>query len=338
MNELEKLWKNKRKIGGATFAGLSKLTKFKDGRQLTNSARVTFQNCRKKYEFSYVYGLAPRKPSVPFLVGGLFHNELDIMYTNKKFSEVSARKRIAEACEKASGTEGLTPEDSDNIWIQQAITVGMVKGYAEQYLDKDLKQWEIIEPESAFRVAVDSGKNPWEYRGKIDMVIKIRKTKAIAIVEHKTAGRLDANYVAKLPLDSQILGYCSGKRKEGVNVSEVIYNVTKKPQIRQRQNESLNQFYKRVEDEYISNPGIYFYREQLAFNPADLDRFDKELERFVGEIDRCADAQYFYQNTSHCTSMGVCPFMKLCLDGVNKETLMFYRIKERAHEELPDDD
>lgn len=335
IEELRKNWVKERRMGGATFAGLAKLKPFPDGKQLTNSARSTFLNCRRKYEYTYVYGLAPRKPSVPFLVGGLFHDELDQMYTNGVFEEDEARKRIAKACERASHSEGLTPEDSDKIWMQQAIAFGAVKGYAQQYLAPDLKRWKVIAAEGSFDIELPGG---WRYRGKTDLVVQDRKTGRNLLVEHKTAGQLNAGYVAKLPLDNQILGYAWAKSQEKVKLDGVVYNVTKKPGIRQRQNETMNQFYKRVEDEYILNPGAYFYRETLVFEQSDLDRFSNELKQFLGEIDRCHDEKYFYQNTTQCTTMGVCPFMKLCLEGVNKETLMHYRIKERAHEELPQED
>ncbi len=319
-------------VGGQPFAGLAKLKAFENGKTLTNSARSTFLNCRKKYEYTYVYGLASRKPSIPFLVGGLFHNELDEMYTNGVFDEDAARKRIDDACEKASGQEGLTPDDSDKIWMQKAIVLGMVRGYAKFYLKDDLKKWKIIRCEGSFTVELPGG---WTYRGKTDMVVEDRKTKKRFLVEHKTAGRLDAGYVAKLPLDNQIIGYAWADREQGNNYDGVVYNVAKKPTIRLKGNETQSQFLKRVEDEYVLYPAKYFYREPLEFSDANLDRFGEELKKFVKNIDRAHDEKDFYQNTTQCTSMGVCPFMRLCIEGVNKETLMMYRVKAQAHEELP---
>ncbi len=170
------------------------------------------------------------------------------------------------------------------------------------------------------------------------MVVRERKSGRVKLVEHKTAGRLDAAYVAKLPLDNQIIGYAWAKGKEKVKLEGVVYNVTKKPSIRLRQNETLNDFYKRIESEYTERPEEYFYRESLSFSPDDLKRFETELTRFMGEIDRCHKEDFFYQNTSQCTAMGVCPFMKLCCEGATKENLMLYRVKGRPHEEIPEED
>lgn len=315
-----------------TFAGLKNLKPFQFGKELTNSARSTFLQCPQKYQYSYVYGLAPQRPSIPFLVGGLFHDELERLYTTEKLNYKAMRERVGEACEKAA--KQVRGEDSDRIWMQQAIVCGMVKGYAAMYLEKDLKKWEVVEAEGSFKAALPNG---WTYRGKKDLVIRSRKTRRLSLMEHKTAGRLDAGYVAKLPLDNQILGYAWSQQESGGEEFEsVVYNITKKPQIKQRGNESLRDFFLRVEEDYLRNPVAYFYRETLSFTGRDLERFRNELKRFVRNVERAQAENDFYQNAGHCTAMGICPFMKLCLDGVNKDTLLYYRVKARAHEELPE--
>lgn len=341
---LKAVWEGTRSLAGeVSFAGLKDLKAFQYGKELTNSARQTYLHCPQKYEYSYVYGLAPRRQSIPFLVGGLFHDELDKMYTAGELDAEGMAKRVAEACERACSTEGITAEDSDKIWMQQSIVKGMLTGYAALYLEKDMDAWEILETEGSFEVHLPGG---WVYRGKKDMVIRNKKTNMVFLVEHKTTARLDAGYVAKLPMDNQILGYAWARREmiqqdpkaaKGMRpFAGVVYNVTKKPQIRQRQTETLAQYLKRVEEDYALNAGTYFYRETLTFSDADLDRFEKQLKLFISHIDRAHEEKSFIQNAGHCTAMGVCPFMSLCLNGVNKETLLHFRIKGRAHEELAD--
>ena len=327
---------NSRNVAGeVTFAGFNKLKPFKYGKELTNSARSTFMNCQKKYEYSYIYGLAPRKTNIPFLVGGLFHDELEHMYKDKKLNIKAMEKRVSKACEKACKYPGVLADDSEKIWMQQAIVTGMVKGYAAMYLKGDLTKYRVVETEGEFKTNINK---EWVYRGKKDLVVSSIKTKKLYLVEHKTTAMITAGYVGKLPMDNQILGYAWTQKKSGKKFDGIIYNVTKKPGIKQRQTESLQQFYKRVEEEYMLNPGAYFYRETINFTDKDLLRFEEELKRFVGYIERAYSENYFMQNAGHCNSMGICPFMQLCLNGVSKETLMNYRIKEKAHEELPDNE
>lgn len=331
---LKTLWANPRSFAGDTFAGLKKMTAFPHGKDLTNSARSTFMNCRRKYQYSYVYGLATRRPSIPFLVGGLFHDALDRCYSSGGFTmDIDAEYAIAaKACEKAAATPGLTPEESDKLWVQAVTVKGLLAGYQKQWLPQDAKRWDVIEAEGAFDVELPNG---WRYRGKTDLVVRDKKTKAVKLVEHKTTSRLDAGYVAKLPLDNQILGYIWAKNQEKLGIKEVVYNVTRKPSIRLKQSETLEGFGKRLVEEYLLNTSTYYYRETLVFSKEMVAKFKDELHKFVQEIDRCEDEKFYYQNTTQCTQYGPCPFMALCAQGVNDETLPMYRVKERAHEELP---
>jgi hypothetical protein len=147
-DEMQKNWNKERAIvaNDSNFAGLTELKAFRDGKTLTNSARSSFLNCRRKYQYSYVYGLATRRPRIPFLVGQLFHDELDRMYTEGDFDPAAAKRRIGKACDKAAMAEGLTTEDSDNISMQRAIVTGAVNAYARRYLKEDLLAWEVISP------------------------------------------------------------------------------------------------------------------------------------------------------------------------------------------------
>lgn len=320
-----------RRVGGAQFAAESDLVPFAGGKELTNSARACFMNCPRRFQFTYVYGLAPRRQPVPLLVGTLFHEELDILYSSRNFDEAAMRARVAEACEKAASWEGMSAEESDELWGQRPVVCGLVRGYAARYLKEDLEKWEVVESEGSFEAPLPGG---WTYRGKKDLVVRDRKDGRLYLVEHKTAGRLDASYVAKLPLDNQILGYAWSGRESGREFAGVVYNVSRKSALRKRQAETAAQFESRVEEDYVLNAGSYFYRETLVFSGADLDRFGAELKRFTGHIDRSLKEGYFYQNAGHCTAMGVCPFLKLCLDGVTRDSLLHYRVKSNAHEEL----
>lgn len=315
------------------FAGLKHLVPFKEGKILTNSARSVFLNCRKKYEFNYIYGLTTRKVNVPFLVGGLYHNELEEMYSTGSFDPKAANERVSKACDIACQSVGITGAESDLIWSQQAIVMGMSIGYAKLYLKNDLKKWKVIEPESSFTVDIGT----WKYRGKVDLIVQDKKTKVIKLIEHKTTGQLTPGYIAKLPLDNQILGYAWAKIQQGFNVTEIVYNICKKPVIKQRQNETVKDFFKRLEAEYINEPVKYFYRETIKFSKDNIKRFEDELKYFIGEIDDNFKRGRFYQNTTHCTAYGNCEYMKLCIEGVNKENLLMYRIKKKLHEELDDE-
>lgn len=312
----------------------TKLPEMEWNGKLSNSARSTFLNCRKKFQWQYLYRLSPRKPSIPFLIGGLFHNGLEQMYKNGFFDRDKTEQEVVVACEKACAESMLTPEESDKIWIQQGMIMGMLGGYEKLYLEKDLKEWEVVETERQFTYKISETQ---EAVGKRDMVVKVKKTGKIRLVEHKTAGRVDAGYIAKLPLDNQILGYANSLKKQmGKLPSDIVYNIVKKSALRLSQKETFAQFKKRVESEYLVNPSVYFYREVVSFTDKDVANYEAELKRFSEELLRAIKEKYFYMNTGQCTIMGTCPYMGLCINGPTQDALSRYRIRAAMHEELED--
>lgn len=303
--------------------------------RLTNSARNTFLNCRRKFEFSYLRRLSPRAPSIPFLVGGLVHEALDRIYKTWEFDEAEERKIASERCETACKEAAITEQQSDKIWEQQAVVMGILRGYAKHYMAKDKKEWKVVQAEGAFKYSLPNG---WTAEGKRDLVVTRKKDNALGLVEHKTASRIDAGYVAKLPLDSQILGYANSMKKEFGKLPKFIcYNVMKKSGLRRKQAESFDEFTRRIEEEYLGAPTMYFYRETLSFSEKDVQAYEQELIRFSEEMDKTIKSGYFYVNTSHCTAMGICPFLPLCAQGVNKDNLGRYMERANVHAELDGD-
>lgn len=304
-----------------------------DIKTLTNSARSDFLNCRKKFQYSYCHGLSPRILQVPFLVGGLFHGELELMYTGK-WSLDRADERITKGIENAiKESDAVIDENAaNNLWQQRAILLGILKGYKQKY-KSDKKDWKIRSVEEKFKIEL---KNGWNYAGMIDMLVF--KKKLLYIVEHKTTSRLDQGYVARLPLDNQIIGYSWAvymllkKMPKGV-----IYNVVKKTQLRQGQAEKFNDYLKRVTEDYVLNPTKYFYREQLLFSKKDLQNFQVELYKLIEEVERCDETGFYYKNPTACTMYGKCKFMQLCTMGMNSNTLLNFSIRDAVHQELTEE-
>lgn len=311
---------------------VSKLPEVRWDGELTNSARSTFLTCRKKFEWSYLRRLSPRAPSIPFLVGGLYHNGLERMYRDGHFDEDEERDTVSKACEEACLTPGLTVKQSDEIWEQQAQVMGLLRGYAKRYLANDKKIWKVLETEKSFTYPLQPG---WRARGKRDMVVRRRADGKIGLVEHKTARSVDAKYVAKLPLDNQIQGYANALKKSMGKLPDfVVYNVAKKSQLRKKQSETFEAYCKRVENDFVLNPANYYYRETLIITQTDAQRYETEQRRFAVEMERAIKEKYFYLNTNACTQMGICPFMGLCISGPTRENLSKFRERVSTHEEL----
>ena len=302
--------------------------------EVTNSARSTFTNCRKKFYWQYICRLTPNMTAKALMIGSLFHAALETIYKelqyNKEEMDMTIDKGVEEKVNECS-----SPEESDILWNQAALIKGLVEGYAKHYLAQDKKTWKIIAPETTFAFPL---KNGWLNRGMRDLLIT--RNGKLGLVEHKTTTILDANYLAKLPMDSQILSYaisCKREKSIGKYPDFIVYNVARKAQIRQKQSENSQQFHTRMRDEYLMNPTAYFYREVLSFNKSDLEAYENDLEKFAAEMQRSIKEKYYYCNYGACTQWGTCPYMQLCQAkkaSTFNEAMMSYRVKDVAHEEL----
>lgn len=140
------------------------------------------------------------------------------------------------------------------------------------------------------------------------------------IVEHKTSGLdITESYEYNLLWDEQILAYMllTGKRK-------VWYTVCKKPTIRQKQNESDEEFYHRMVEWYDEDT-------ESKIRLLEIERTDDEVAKFEDElmlmIDDMRHTGYYYRNTCHCNMWGRrCEYSSVCLNyDPNQEYIEFTR-------------
>ena len=143
------------------------------------------------------------------------------------------------------------------------------------------------------------------------------------IVEHKSVGsEITEAYEYNLQWDEQILAYMlvTGARK-------VYYTVCRKPTIRQKQNETEEEFFARM---------VAWYDEdtESKIRLLTITRTDDEIEQFRDDlmfmVDEMRHAGYFYKNTCHCNMWGRrCEYSSVCLHyDPNQEYVEFVKKEE----------
>ena len=113
---------------------------------------------------------------------------------------------------------------------------------------------------------------------------------------------------------------------------KIVYNVIAKLGIKQKQSETLQQFYERMKTEYEFNLESLFYREIVPISKRQVMDYVDELSKMAQEISRCMETGFYYMNTTQCTQYGTCPYMPLCTKQKDAEFL--YVVRENAHAEL----
>lgn len=143
------------------------------------------------------------------------------------------------------------------------------------------------------------------------------------IVEHKSVGSdITEAYEYNLLWDEQILAYMlmTGKRK-------VWYTVCRKPTIRQKQNESDEEFYNRMVAWYDEDTDSKIRLLEIERTDAEVEAFKEQLfamSRLMREAEINADAE-MYRNTCHCNMYGRrCEYSSICLHyDPNQEYIEF---------------
>ena len=132
------------------------------------------------------------------------------------------------------------------------------------------------------------------------------------LVEHKTTG-IDnlEEYEFDLQWDEQILAYMYG-----YDVRSMWYTIVKKPTIRQKKDETDEEFFRRMCEWYDTDT-------DSKIRVVEITRTDEEIEEFVKRLDIIADEmdhaekeeKYLYRNPSHCRCWGRrCEYSSICLN------------------------
>lgn len=267
---------------------------------LTNSAIGQFKNCRRAFYYRRVKELALRYESISRGVGSAVHKGLET-------------GSVEEALHLFDDTFPSDQEEANRLEVNRAIVQAMLEGYFDLYgagWDGDFY------PEKQFELPIinpDTGATSRSFRlaGKVDGLL--HKDGRWWLVEYKTAGMVDKNYIDHLMLDQQLTTYIYGlQRQEGVKISGIIYRMLRKPSIRQRKNETVGQFTDRLSQDYKDRPEFYFYEEQLYRTQEDLDEFERELWSITQDLLKCRREGLWYRNTSRCRDWGSCDYLPLC--------------------------
>lgn len=151
--------------------------------------------------------------------------------------------------------------------------------------------------------------------GRVDGI-----TESGALVEHKTtSAEIGEDYEYGLQWDEQILAYmlATGARK-------MWYTVCRKPSIRQRMNETDEEFFNRMVAWYDDNTESKIKLMQIERTAKEVNDFALELRKMIYDIDHC---DHYYRNCYHCNKWGRrCEYSSICLHyDPNQEYVEFRR-------------
>lgn len=144
------------------------------------------------------------------------------------------------------------------------------------------------------------------------------------LVEHKTTSSdITEEYEYNLQWDEQMLAYMlmTGAR-------EIYYTVCRKPTIRQKKNETDEEFFKRMVEWYDEDTDVKIRVMLITRTDAEVKEFAEALERMAQEMN---STDHFYRNTAYCRHWGrMCEYASICLHyDPNQEYVEFTKEAEQ---------
>ena len=189
-----------------------------DGRDLITISRLRAdQTCSRLHWFKYVQGFRPVHLSEPLRFGIAAHDAIERWWMGEDIVKI---------------TDSIEGKDEYLVAKLKATIIN----YPLLWPDRDA--WEVVGVEVPFKTPLINPSTMNKSRtymlaGKIDLILRNKKTGDIFPVEHKTTvidfSTEDQDYWTKLQMDHQITAYWMGCQALGHDVRGMIYDVLKRP-------------------------------------------------------------------------------------------------------------
>lgn len=291
----------------------------KDG--VTQSLLTTWRNCPTLAR-QHLRGLYRPGFGEALMYGTMFHAYKDVILNLTKQEKIKQPRDIIDlgdfierkVAQKLEKEKQEAPQDAKQKIddLEQIINVVVLKYFEfwkEDFYGSSKKVWEDIEYK--FKVPFGSLRIP--LKGRVDGKFRLNGKKWL--LENKTKSRIpEENLVMVIGRDLQVLLYSLAEQiSTGELPVGVLYNIVRKPQLRQKAKESTLDFCKRIYEDIGERPEFYFMRFEIPITGHKIAEFSLKLEneliRFYDWWRGDIDPQY----THNCINQyGACPMLSLC--------------------------
>ena len=279
---------------------------------LSASRMAAFLACPRKHYYQYELGLEREESAPAMRFGSAFHKALEARANGatleQAYEAAKADKRLEEPLELAK-------------------LYGLLCGYWSVYGSADSQNETIakMHPECQWTLEIPHSRT-FEHVGIIDG-LAVLKDGRTAIVEHKTTGEdisPTADYWTRLQFNGQLFLYVLAARANGWDVDTVIYDVIRKPAIRQKANETAEQYGERLAADAAERPDFYFARREVAVLDSAIAEFEIQRDVICKMLLHCKAAsrkaalpeQGWARNCNGITCKG-CDFAGFCMQCVH---------------------
>ena len=263
--------------------------------------------------------------------GEALHKGLEVYYT-KGF--VEANQAIKHIYETKASYAVDDVEGNTEVLFHLNIISTMFLGYSYLY---SMTEFEEYTPEVKGLVTIDNSysNEPFNLAYRTDA--RVKKGEVLYLLETKTTSAYSLErYLEELRLDDQADTYLYCERQNNYPAVGVIYNIIRKPKLRQSKYESDEGFMNRIKKVILEDTKRepdqrkYFWRETIYRSPEQLNTFVEETRRIVSDMEK----YMVYKSPKRCRDYGGCAFLPMCEGLGPDEAKELYLPKSDIHEEL----
>jgi len=299
--------------------------------QLSYSMLCTFMHCKRFYYYKYHLALEIAGLHMPFFTGGCVNHGVQYIMAGGKDVETEIKKHMKKEVKKIRAENFLSIENETALEEQQIIIRGIVSAYKKKYRKTFLKS--IKKAESEYVVVKDFDK--FRVKVKIDNLIKSKA--GIILHELKTTKTLNVEYVRQIQSDFQTCLYYHIYNIENPKypVEHIVYDVIRKPSIRQRQNETKTQYLRRLGQYYEDDASDNLFHMETRKAPIISEKLTlKAIQGAFRDMKRCRKPDDYYCNYAGCyVYYGKCDYYDLCY-AENKREYKFAMGKYKINQKI----
>lgn len=298
---------------------------------ITNSLLQAWSTCRVLAQMKF-QGWKSIRPKRAFQLGTLMHKLIEDWIEGGCRPGITSKQLIREGGDKWRTRALNAGDDLESIEHDLFVATTLMEGYAKKWSKSDReKQW--VETEGVF----DVNHAGYRLRGKIDGVFRYPGKKPSAwVLETKTRTTIDEGTMdIALQLDPQSLFYCLALGiKLNTQVKGLLYNVIRKPSLRQGKAESIEKFRARIREDILHNIDHYYRRFEIPFSDAALIAFHEDLRVKLGEFEQWYKngMRPTYRSEFACSGKWACEMLPACasrtMAGYAQEGKLFGELEE----------
>lgn len=295
-----------------------------------------WMTCKRLYYYKRIKKYEKTVYNLPFIVGRVVHEGLAALMRKSKDPKtgkpnVLAVMKAAFVKERLMAQKQyvLSSEQLAELDRQEYVTRGMLTAYATKY-SKMIRDMELMgsEVEGALQISDDA-----TVVIKMDNIAKIRGKKVLH--ELKTTKAITPDYIKRIQTDLQTAVYFHFHNIifEDEKINEIMYDVIRKPSIKQKNKETLPEYMNRLAEWYQKPDdygGVFHIERFKSPGIAEGDAINT-MVKVSEEMLRSKQKEDYYQDFDKCHSYfgDVCPMYALCHEGgETKENLLLYTIRK----------